>query len=467
MPLLLAGALALTVTTVSAQTLTPLYSFTGGSDGSFPYGSLVVDASGNLYGTTYGGGGSVKCGGCGVVFKVTPAGAESVLYSFSGFSTGDGQNPLAGLVMSPSGNLFGTTSAGGSGGTVFEVTPTGTETVLFPFSGGGSGGAFPAAGVIMDASGNLYGTTEFGGASGFGTVFKLTPAGAETVLYSFAGGGDGGFPSAGLVMDAAGNLYGTTSNGGNLSGCSASGCGVVFKVTPSGTESVLYTFSGGGDGGTPFAGLIMDSAGNVYGTTSAGGNLTGCAGGCGVVFKVTPAGSESVLYTFTGGSDGANPAAGLLMDASGILYGTTSVAGADGFGTVFKVTSAGAETTLHTFTSGADGANPQDALVADASGNLYGTASQGGNLSDCHGFGCGAVFKLSGTGFSVPSTRFAGTPGKPDCLGVSVFTLAKTYGGIDHAARSLKYPSVNALLEAVWDYCSESKKDCGGGSHSK
>jgi uncharacterized repeat protein (TIGR03803 family) len=469
LPLLFAGALALTATTVPAQTLTPLYTFTGGSDGSNPYAGLIADASGNLYGTTYAGGGQSNCGGCGVVFKVTPTGSESVLHAFTGSATGDGQFSVAGLIMDSSDNLYGTTLGGGKGGTVFKVTPTGTETVLYPFNGGSSDGDSPVAGLVMDSSGNLYGTTESGGKRGFGTVFKLTPTGSETVLYSFTGGSDGAYPAAGLIMDSTGNLYGTTPNGGNLNGCSDSGCGVVFKVTPTGTESVLYTFSGGNDGGGPLGGLIMDTAGNLYGTAAQGGDLSVCFAGCGLVFKVTPAGSESVVYTFAGGNDGAYPDASLIMDGSGNLFGTASVGGADGFGTVFKVTPTGTETTLHSFTSGSDGAFPHDGLIADASGNLYGTASEGGNASDCDGIGCGVVFKLSGAGFVVPTTTttFAGTPGRWDCEVVSIVALAHKYDGIDHAAIALKYSSVKALLNAISDYCSERKKDCGRDSHDK
>jgi uncharacterized repeat protein (TIGR03803 family) len=213
-----------------------------------------------------------------------------------------------------------------------------TLTTLHSF-GQGSDGRSPVAGLIFDASGNLYGTTLGGGANEKGTVFKLSPSGSETVLYSFTGGSDGGAPYAGLIFDSSGNLYGTTSDGGNPADCDSSGCGTVFKLTPSGSETVLHSFTGGSDGGDPYAGLIFDASGNVYGTTESGFSS-------GTVFKVTPSGSETVLHKFAGGSDGGNPGAGLIADASGNLYGTTGDGGADGYGTVFKVTPSGSERDL-------------------------------------------------------------------------------------------------------------------------
>ena len=255
-----------------------LYSFTG-SDGSEPFAGLIADSSGNLYGTTQSGGAS---GGHGVVFKLSPSGTETVLHTFTGGS--DGGIPRAGLIADTGGNLYGTTAGGGASnaGTVFKLSPSGTETVLYSFTG--SDGSGPFAGLIADSSGNLYGTTQSGGASGgHGVVFKLSPGGTETVLYSFTGGSDGGTPRAGLIADSSGNLYGTTQFGGP--GCGGVGCGVVFKLSPSGTETVLYSFTGS-DGSGPFPGLIADSSGNLYGTTLSGG----ASGGHGVVFKLTGAG---------------------------------------------------------------------------------------------------------------------------------------------------------------------------------
>jgi uncharacterized repeat protein (TIGR03803 family) len=251
--------------------------------------------------------------------------------------------------------------------------------------------------VIRDSVGNLYGTTGGGGTFGFGTVFKLDTSGKETVLYSFTGGADGEFPEAGLVRDVAGNLYSTTIFGGTSGNCNG-GCGTVFKLDTTGKETVLYSFRNG-DGAYPNS-VIRDSAGNLYGTTYGGGPPSFCFGsGCGVVFKVDTTGKETVLYTFTGGADGANPYAGLVRDAKGNLYGTTSYGGdmaacKGGCGVVFKLDKTGKETVLHRF-MGADGASPYAGLVRDAKGNIYGTTFTGGDLT-CVVYvgGCGVVFKL-------------------------------------------------------------------------
>ena len=354
-----------------------LYSFATGSDGQNPAAGLIMDGSGNLYGTTYNGG----TNGVGTVFKITPTGTESVLYSFG---TGlDGQAPYAGLIMDVSGNLYGTTPSGGTNGvgTVFKINPAGTESVLYSF-GTGSDGQNPNAGLIMDLSGNLYGTTYNGGTNGttsYGTVFKITAAGAESVLHSFGTGSDGMAPAAGLFMDGSGNLYGTTVNGGTH------GYGTVFTITAAGSESVLYSFgTASGDGQYPHAGLIMDGSGNLYGTTPSGGTI-----GVGTVFKITPTGTESLLHSFGTGSDGQAPSAGLIMDLSGNLYGTTSVGGTNGFGTVFKISAAGTESVLYSFATGLDGRNPVAGLIMDVSGNLYGTTELGGTN------GVGTVFKIN------------------------------------------------------------------------
>ncbi|MDA8115033.1 MAG: hypothetical protein M0Z43_09955 [Acidithiobacillus sp.] len=240
------------------------------------------------------------------------------------------------------------------------------ESVRHAFAGTPSDGAAPYAGLVMDASGNFYGTTAHGGAHGQGTVFKITPAGVESVVYSFSGGtGDGASPYAGLALDASGNLYGTTIYGGTHDD------GTVFKITPAGVESVVHTFVGGtGDGAYPYAGLLLDASGNLYGTTLSGGDGGG-ASGQGTVFKITPAGVESVLYSFGtngGDSDGVNPQTGLVRDASGNLYGTTNGGGASNKGTVFKITPAGRESIVHSFAAGTDGALPQVGLVLDVSG---------------------------------------------------------------------------------------------------
>jgi uncharacterized repeat protein (TIGR03803 family) len=390
-----------------AQTYTEsvLYTFTGGADGGLPVAGLIFDGKGNLYGTTNVGGAS----GVGVVFKVDSKGKETVLYSFTGGA--DGRYPGPGsLIWDAKGNLYGTTGGGGDMsachdqgcGVVFKVDSTGKETVLYSFTGGADGGS-PEAGLIWDVKGNLYGTTSHGGGSsgcrgrGCGTVFKLNKNGEETVLYSFTGGADGADPEAGLIWDVKGNLYGTTVSGGDMSACHDQGCGVVFKVDSTGKETVLYTFTGGADGANLFAGLIWDAKGNLYGTTDLGGDMSACLDqGCGVVFKVDSTGKETVLYTFTGGADGREPFAGLIWDAreaEGPLYGTTTDGGEMsgcpyGCGTVFKVDSTGKETVLYSFTGGADEGYPQAGLIWDAKGNLYGTTTGGPSAF-------GTVFKLA------------------------------------------------------------------------
>jgi len=374
-----------------------LYGFTGGADGAAPYGALIADDAGNLYGTTSAGGAY----GYGTVFRIAPGGTETVLYAFTGQA--DGGTPYAGLVADSQGNLYGTTWAGGdlncgsdSGyfmgcGTVFKVAPDGSETVLYAFEGG-SDGDNPDSTPIIDGAGNLFGTTANGGAQN-GTVFRNSPAGTETQLYVFKGyPGDGAGPHAGLVADKQGNLYGTTVGGGD--GCPPAGCGTVFKLAPDGTVTILYAFAGGSDGSDPFAGLFAGKHGDFYGTTELGGAGTGCPGGCGTVFNVTPTGEETVLHSFTGGSDGAVPQSVPIADKQGNLYGTTVQGGSANVGTVFKLAPNGTETILVSFSpSGSYGASPYGSLIMDDKGNLYGTATLGGT-GDCLS-GCGTVFEIT------------------------------------------------------------------------
>jgi uncharacterized repeat protein (TIGR03803 family) len=280
-----------------------------------------------------------------VVFKVSPTGTETVLHFFTRLP--DGRFPHAGLIRDAAGNLYGTTEEGGIGyGTVFKLDATGTESVLHSFTGtAGRDGELPFAGLIQDASGNLYGTTVDGGSPGIdvGVVFELSPGGSETVLYQF-GELQEANPEAGLIRDAVGNLYGTTFYG--ASGACFQGCGTVFELSPNGIPTILHQFAGPPtDGGRPTASLIRDIAGNFYGTTynGGGGSSSTCdngslrASGCGVVFKLSPSGTEDILHSFTGGGDGANPCAGLIRDAAGNLYGTAAFGGAHGFGVVFEL----------------------------------------------------------------------------------------------------------------------------------
>jgi uncharacterized repeat protein (TIGR03803 family) len=366
-------ALVLATQLAQGQTFTLLYAFGNGTDGGTPYASLVLDSAGNLYGTTFAGG----RGSAGTVFKLDTAGKETVLYNFKGGA--DGAYPFAGLVRGPGGGLFGTTVEGGASnhGTVFKLSTTGKQTVLHSFKS--QDGSYPDAGLLRDSAGNLYGATVEGGASNLGTVFMLDTTGTQTVLHSFTGGTDGRFSYVygSLVRDAAGNFYGTTLAGG------ASNQGIVFKLDTTGTETILYNFTGGADGGYPYAGLVIDKKGNLYGTTYLGG-----ASGQGMVFKVNNAGKETVLYSFTGGADGGNPTARLLR-LNGNLYGTTYSGGASNSGVVFKLDATRKETVLHSFDYSNDGGYPTARLIRDAAGNLYGTASAGGASNH------GTVFKLT------------------------------------------------------------------------
>lgn len=346
-----------------------LYAFSGGNDGGVPVAGLVRDRAGNLYGTTEQGG----TRNAGTVFKVTTAGTETVLHSFTG--RGEGGGPLTPLLKNR-GGLYGTTSFGGgeSWGTIFDVTRTGHLSVVHRFAG--SDGEYSAGGLIADKAGNLYGTAEGGGGSrDAGTVYKFTPAGFETLLHVFAGGSDGAAPRGNLILDEAGNLYGTTAFGG------AGGMGTVFEITAAGKERVLYAFTDGNDGGHPFAGLTM-YMGSLYGTTYDGG-----AYAYGTVFRVVPGGAETALHSFTAGADGGFPETGLIAGKAGDLYGTTVIGGAYGAGTVFAITPQGAETVLHSFAVGSDGAGPEGDLIMDGAGNLYGTTTAGGK-------GYGTVFEI-------------------------------------------------------------------------
>ena len=373
----------------------------GSTLGAVPYAGLIADSAGNIYGTTVTGGAY----GYGTVYELPTTGGETVLYNFTG--GGDGAQPVASLLVDSKGNLYGTAELGGvfndtcpSGcGVVFEVSHKGRERVLYAFTGG-SDGYEPASNLIHDSAGNLFGTTPFGGLTsscvgdglvGCGVVFEVSRSGQETVLYTFTGGADGAGPSYGLFRDLSGNLYGTTSSGGDLSSCVVGyGCGVVFKLDAGGNETVLYTFTGGSDGGNPNSRLIQDAAGNLYGTTLIGGDLScGVGYGCGVVFKLDSAGSETVLHTFTG-PDGEDPVGGVVRNAStGALYGLAGGGGAYGFGCIFRVSIAGKESILHSFDD-TDGANPIDVggLLVHG-GQLYGTTPYGGADYE------GVAFKIS------------------------------------------------------------------------
>jgi uncharacterized repeat protein (TIGR03803 family) len=343
-----------------------------------------------------------------LVSGVWAANSEKVLYTFTGGN--DGGNPAAQLTFDSSGNIYGTTVVGGASGlgTVFKLMPHSsgkwTETVLYSFTGGSDGKA-PHGGVTLDAKGNLYGTAVAGGigtcsGDGCGTVFKLTNSGgswAFSVLYSFTGGTDGFGPGGGVVFDKKGNLYGTTPDGGSQDGCSGSGCGVVYKLSPAKggqwTEKVIHRFTGGKDGSTGSLGLLLlDKTGNLYGVAELGG-----AHGAGTAFKMTSSSGGkwnlSTIDGFKGMPNAGFPYGGLISDKAGSLYGTTYYAGANGIGSVFKLTGSKSkftESVLYSFKNGTDGNSPTSTLVFDAHGNLYGTTSAGGDAN-----GDGTVFKLA------------------------------------------------------------------------
>ncbi len=342
-----------------------LYTFTGiGTDGAYPFAGVMRDNAGILYGNTIGGGSN----GNGVVYKLTPEATicrnalcpwnETILHIFGPNRGSDGIQPYADLIEDGNGNLYGTTAYGSSNGgfgsgTVFKIDSQGNYSIIYSFGGPPNDGLYAVAPLLLAANGNFYSTTGQGGTHDAGTVFELTPTQSgwtESVLYNFTGGTDGAYPFDGLIEDAQGNLYGTTSGGG-------SGYGVVFKLSRNSsgwTETVLYSFAGPPDGAAPAATLLMDSSGNLYGTTTAGGITAGCplgSGGCGTVFKLTPHGSawtESILWAFTGGADGALPYAPVVSDSHGNLYGTAYNGGdlnstnpmcaAIGCGVVFKLT---------------------------------------------------------------------------------------------------------------------------------
>jgi uncharacterized repeat protein (TIGR03803 family) len=353
-----------------------LYSFQGApADGSqSDDGYAFVQASdGTLYGTTATGGAN----NAGTVFKISPAGVETVLWSFG--AGNDGQRPHGGLLLASDGNIYGVTVNGGAnnGGAVFKVTPAGAETVLWSFSVGIDGQA--AFGSLVQASdGNLYGTTFQGGPNGFGTAFRLTLAGVETVLHSFGSGSDGQNPYGGLVQGSDGNLYGTTAGGG------AQNLGTVFSLTTAGSETVLYSFGNIPDAQFPYGSLVQATDGNLYGMTNGGG-----ANSAGTVFRITPSGAETVLWSFGSGSDGLYPyGGGLIEGPDGNIYGLNGSGGQNGAGTIFRVTPTGLETVLWSFGAGNDGQYPYGCLFLGSNGILYGQTPSGGTSNS------GVVFQF-------------------------------------------------------------------------
>jgi uncharacterized repeat protein (TIGR03803 family) len=406
---------------------TVLHTFTGGKDGSYPDSNLTADAAGNLYGTTQIGGAD----GAGTVFELSPGPNDkwqfSVIYTFSGGT--DGGNPLGSLVFDAAGNAYSTTSSGGANGlgVVFELTPppqgapakTWTESVLYSFQGGSNDGAAPFGNVVFDSAGNLYGTTSIGGlthlgcalpAKGCGTIFELSPSGAgswsERILHRFRDAfGEGAAPRAGLVIDALGNLYGTTYDGGNNDECGGYGCGTVFELLPPAAGKKHWIFKNlidfnGADAALPAGGLTLN-AGALYGTTNYGG-----AYNKGVVFSFTQDSGRwkfSTVYSFNG-LDGLQPSGNLAFDSNGNLYGATYEGGANDWGSIFQLVpgeSGWTENLLYSFAVSGKGAgaNPLGGVILDSADNIYLTTNQGGSLKYCQpNSGCGVVVKLSAAG---------------------------------------------------------------------
>ena len=383
------------VTASFAQTFSVLYSFSGAKDGGNPSEGLVLDSVGNLYGTTqYGGLGNCSqygLNGCGTVFEVSNKQTEAVLYSFKGGS--DGEYPWGGLALDGQGNLFGTTVNGGLGlGVVFSLDETDTEKIIHRFTGG-TDGAYPYSGLTLDHAGHVFGTNTSGGNSscgyegeGCGTLFKIG-GNRGTIVHRFAGAPfDGNFPEYGAVLiDGTGNLYGATSEGG------AANYGTVYKIDRNGKYTLVYSFSGTSDGCEPSGSLAADVNGSVYGATSACGDLNR-----GTIFRISSTGSFSVLYTFGvhGTGDGNAPFGGVLRDRNGNLYGTTLFGGdcsfsESGCGTVFKLSPNGTMTILHSFDGYTDGSSPWCNVIMDEAGNLFGTTSIAGPG------GAGTIWKIA------------------------------------------------------------------------
>jgi hypothetical protein len=419
----------------TAAYISTVYMFTGPPDAAGP-GQLLTGKGGTLYGTS-GLGGTGQCtDGCGTVFKLTRMASsytEKLLYAFRGLKNNDGVNPYGGVIADARGNLFGTTEYGGTTdhsacgdgcGEVYELSPTRSgydEHILYMFEGLYDG-AYPIGNLMMDRSGALYGTTT-GGGSGFttcdfggcGTAFKLIPKGegyTESVIYRFQNGADGSIPYGNLVEDSVGDLYGTTSFGGD--GCGGYVCGTVFRLSPNGpasgsgtyAETILHAFTSAQDGAAPEAGLVADASGALYGTTRYGGGTT-CADyqGCGTVFKLTPAltgYSERVVYRFKAppAEDGNFPIEPLVLGKGGVIYGTTPAGGlgqGGGKGVAFALMprrGGYVESLLIEFV-GANGSVPGAGLTSDGEGTLYGTTGSGGILNNCNHQGCGVAFSIA------------------------------------------------------------------------
>lgn len=378
-----------------AQIESNLYSFgSQTNDGTNPRANLIQATDGNFYGTTYTGGTNNR--GC--IYRITPGGSETNFYSF-GSQTNDGANSSAPLVQGSDGYLYGTTVNGGTNnlGTVFRISLTGGYSNLYSFLGPTNDGANPTAGLTKGTNGIFYGTTQKGGTTNnFGTVFKFNTNGTETMLYAFTGPtNDGNQPLTGLVLGSDGNYYGTATFGG-ITNYDSLGFGTVFRISPGGSYTNLYLFGSVIPDGVYPTSLTQGNDGNFYGTTSSGGAFTNR----GSVFRITPGGNESMLYSFgTQANDGNTVSSGLILAGDGNFYGTTEKGGTNNFGTAFRFSPGGAETTLYSFGSPTnDGQSPLAGVILGNDGNFYGTTTLGGSSNK------GTVFKLTGT-FNIPTNK--------------------------------------------------------------
>jgi uncharacterized repeat protein (TIGR03803 family) len=356
----------------------------------------------------------------GSVFRITPAGALTPLHSFSFI---DGETPTAALVLGSDGNFYGTTFSGGSNyfyGTVFQIAANGAFNSLYSFTNGPDGGE-PYAGLVQDGAGVFYGTTFAGGTNGYGGVFQITSGGALTPLYSFTNGADGSQPDAGLLLGSDGNFYGTTTTGGS------NGFGTVFKITPVGALTPLYSFTNGLDGAEPVATLAQAAGGLLYGATYSGGSS-----GNGALFDISTNGVFTALYSFTGGIDGANPGAALAPGSDGNFYGTTYAGGSNGNGGIFKFTPRGVLTPIYVFTGAADGASSYALLAPGSDGDFYGTTQYGGQD------GVGVVFKLNVLSSAPVITSITRSPG---AIGI-------TWSGLPQRSYQAQYAA--DLTQTTW-----------------
>ncbi|HTT82530.1 MAG TPA: choice-of-anchor tandem repeat GloVer-containing protein [Rhizomicrobium sp.] len=372
----LLGAAFAFATGAQANSFTVLHDFAGPpDDGSYPYNNVSFDAAGNLFGAANLGGSANS----GVIFEIPASGTEAVLHSFDGGS--GGSDPNGGVTIDPSGDLYGTTTFGGSGdcrngcGVLYELATGGTYSVLRTFNPG-KDGQWPVGTLLRDKKGNLFGVATGGGPNSAGTLYEYSAKGKFAVLHAFAGS-DGVEPQGNLTEDKAGNLYGVTYSGG------ADQYGTVFELTLKGSLRTLYSFTGGADGGYPTGGVVRDKAGNLYGATNLAGNGSTPYG---TVYKLAPGGTLTTLYAFTGSTDGGYPS-GNVVPSRGQIYGTTTAGGTNEYGVVYEVDPASeTETVLHSFAD-TDGASPQAGLTREH-GDLYGTASGGGTDN------YGVVFRL-------------------------------------------------------------------------